>query len=311
MEMIDARALRSFIALASDLHFTRAADRLNIAQSVLSAQIRRLEDVIGTPLLHRSKRAAVSLTRTGEIFLAHAHEAIASLDRAERIGQLAARGEAGSAEIGYVFSAATCGVLPRLLSKLRQQLPLLQICPSMMETPHQIMAIQDGRLDLGLIRPRPRYPETVKAIDLHRETTRLALAATHPLADRDEIRAADLANENFINPQFHAADGLGAKLRHLASVGKFDLNPIIQVNDFVTAACMAASGYGIVLAPHSLSNMGIDGLVFREIADYHESLEIALAYRADGASASALSILSIVERLRREHAFPPKNGSDP
>lgn len=297
--MLDTKALRSFIALSDDLHFTRTADRLDIAQSVLSAQIKRLEDVIGAPLLHRRKRAAVSLTRTGEIFLTHAREVIAQLDRTERIGQLTARGEAGPVEMGYIFSAAICGMLPTLLSLLRRELPLLQLRPAMIETPQQIAAIADAKLDLGLIRPRPSYPEPVKAIPLYRETTLLALAASHPLACRAEIRAADLARETFINPQFHANDGLGAKLLQLSEIGGFTLEPITQVNDFVTAACMAAGGYGVVLAPHSLRNITIEGLVFREIVDYCEGLEIALAYRTDGASASARSIVTMVEALYR------------
>lgn len=295
--MLDTKSLRSFIALSDDLHFTRTADRLDIAQSVLSAQIRRLEDVIGAPLLHRRKRAAVSLTRTGEIFLAHAREAIAQLDRTERIGQLAARGDAGPVEIGYIFSAAICGMLPALLGLVRQKLPLLQLRPSMIETPQQIAAIADAKLDFGLIRPRPSYPDAVKAIPFYRETTLLALSRLHPLAGRAEIHAADLAGETFINPQFHANDGLGMKLLQLSEVGGFTLDPITQVNDFVTAACMAAGGYGVVLAPHSLRNIAIEGLVFREIIDYREGLEIALAYRADGSSAPAQSILAAITAM--------------
>ncbi|ATE63824.1 LysR substrate-binding domain-containing protein [Rhizorhabdus dicambivorans] len=308
--MLDTKAVRSFIALSEDLHFTRTADRLAIAQSALSSQIRRLEDVVGAPLLHRRKRAAVSLTRTGEIFLAQARAAIAQLDRAERIGQLAARGEAGPVEIGYIFSAAICGILPAMLRVLRDQLPLLQLRPSMMETPQQIAAIADAKLDVGLIRPRSNYPEAVKAIPLYRETTLLALAASHPLAARDEIRAADLAGESFINPQFHANDGLGTKLRQLAELGGFALDPITQVNDFVTAACMAAGGHGVVLAPHSLRNITIEGLIFREIVDYRESLEIALAYRVDGSSAPALSILELVRELQRQFACDSTSALD-
>lgn len=293
--MIDAKSVRSFLVLAEDLHFSRAADRLGIAQSVLSLHIKRLEDVIGAPLLHRRKRAAVSLTRTGEIFLAHAAEALASLERAERIGQQAARGEAGPVEIGYIFSAATSGLLPALLGLVHREMPLLQPNPSMMETPQQIAAIAEARLDVGLIRPRSHYPATVKAVTIYRETAILALSSDHPLADKATIHAADLAHENFINPQFHVNDGLGAKLDQLATIGGFILRPITQVSDFVTAACMAAGGHGVVLAPASLRNIAIDGLVFREVADHRTSLGIAIAYRADGSSTPATQILSLVQ----------------
>lgn len=189
-----------------------------------------------------------------------------------------------------------CGALPVLLGLIRQKLPLLQIRLSIMETPQQIAAIAEAKLDLGLIRPRPAYPGPVRTIPLFREPMMLALATTNPLADRRMINAADLAGETFINPQFHADDELGAKPLRLSEIGGFSLGPVIQVNDFVSAVSMAAGGYGVVLAPDSLRNIKLGGLVFREISDYHESVEIALAYRDDHASSAAQAIVTLLEQ---------------
>jgi DNA-binding transcriptional LysR family regulator len=98
--MLDARQLRYFVAVAEELHFARAADRLNVAQSAVSLQIKGLEEAFGARLLNRRKRAAVSLTEAGRLFLSEAVAAIRQLKRAEQVGRLAARGELGQIELG-------------------------------------------------------------------------------------------------------------------------------------------------------------------------------------------------------------------
>src|SRR5258708_11469170 len=110
--MIDCRQLNLFVALAEDLHFARTADRLDIAQSVLSLQIKRLETDLGVRLLNRNKRAAITLTNAGDVFLLEAKAALRQLERADRIGRLAARGEAGHVALGYIRSAASAPGLP-------------------------------------------------------------------------------------------------------------------------------------------------------------------------------------------------------
>src|SRR5258708_22272968 len=110
--MIDSRQLKIFVALAEALHFAHAADRLDIAQSVLSQQIKRLETDLGVQLLNRNKRAAITLTNAGDVFLVEAKAALRQLERADRIGRLAARGEAGQVALGYIGSAATAQVMP-------------------------------------------------------------------------------------------------------------------------------------------------------------------------------------------------------
>jgi DNA-binding transcriptional LysR family regulator len=87
--MLDARQLRYFIAVAEELSFARAADRLNVAQSAVSLQIKGLEEAFGARLLNRRKRAAVSLTEAGRLFLSEAEAAIRQLERAEQVGHLA------------------------------------------------------------------------------------------------------------------------------------------------------------------------------------------------------------------------------
>src|SRR6202047_782127 len=153
--MLDARQLRYFIAVAEELHFARAADRLNVAQAAVSLQIKGREEAFGARLLNRRKRAAVSLTEAGRLFLCEAVTAIRQLERAEQVGRLAARVELGHSEVGYVTSAAMNRTLPSLLREYRRSHPAVQLRLTAMETPRQLDALAKGRLDAALIRPRP------------------------------------------------------------------------------------------------------------------------------------------------------------
>ncbi|MFW2851190.1 LysR substrate-binding domain-containing protein [Sphingomonas sp. TX0543] len=298
--MLDSRSLLYFATLAEILHFGRTAEKLNVAQSVISVAIRRLEDSLGTSLLERGGRASVRLTKAGETFLEEARATLARLDRAERIGRLAGRGQAGPLHIGYVFSAAMCGVLPRMLQALHDQFPLLSVRPVQMETPEQLLAIADGRIDMGLVRSRPAYASPIAAQRVHEEPLMLALAATDPLANMVTIFPADLAGQRFIMPHFDESFGLVEHLDHLAREGEFVLQDVQRTADFVTALSLAAGGYGIVLAPRSLGALGFPDVVYREIAGFEDQVALALAWRNTGSPSVIDGVVAAVQRhLRR------------
>jgi len=297
--MLDARQLRYFIAVAEELHFARAADRLNVAQSAVSLQIKGLEEALGTRLLNRRKREAVSLTEAGRLFLSEAVAAIRQLERAEQVGHLAARGELGQIEVGYVTSAAMNRTLPRLLREYRLSHPTVQLRLTDMDTPRQLDALVNGRLDVALIRPRPSYAAGVTAHVIHREALCLALAADHPLARSRTLKASDLGNESFLVPQLTESSGFGSYLERLAVAGGISIKIVHDVVDFVTALSMAASGYGVVLGPESMRALGFSEIVFRPLADFPEKVELAVAFRAAEPSAAVRAFVDAAMALGR------------
>jgi LysR family transcriptional regulator, benzoate and cis,cis-muconate-responsive activator of ben and cat genes len=277
--MMDTRQLKAFVALTEDLHFARTADRLDIAQSVLSEQIRKLETDLGVRLLNRNKRAAVSLTDAGEIFLREARLALRQLERAESVGRLAARGEVGNISLGYVGSAVSTGVLPAALKGFRRERPEVDMHITLMETPRQLESLRHGRLDIGLLRSRSQYPEGVTAKIVKREQLMIALASNHPLTGSATIRAEQLSDEAFIVPQFSESEGFAENLSSLGRCGGFDAVPRHRVADFITALCMAAAGYGVVLVPQSMKAFAPTDVAFRSVDGYDQEVELALAYR--------------------------------
>jgi DNA-binding transcriptional LysR family regulator len=289
--MLEGRSLAFFVALAEELHFGRTAGRLDVSQAVLSVQIKRLEDRVGAPLFHRSKRAAVHLTRAGQIFLPEARAALQRLEQAERIGRLASRGEYGSLRIGYVFSSAICGLVPRMLQILRGRFPLLEVSLRLMETPSQLAALANGSIDLAIVRPRPTYPADVATHAVHREGALLAISPQHPLASRQAIVPANLMGETFIIPQFHEQVGLIDMLSNLAAAGGFKLQTLHRTPDFIATLAMVAGGYGVALVPRSLERLALEGVIYRPIDTFQEILELRAAYRADLAMPATIALI--------------------
>ena len=293
-DMLDADGLRAFVAVAEIGHFVKAADALGVTQSVVSKRLQRLEDQLGMHLITRGKRTAVRPTREGDLFLPQAKRAISELERIGRVARNIGRGEVGPVRIGYVFSAILTGVFPRIIRALRERLPDMVVEPVALETPEQLTAIADGRLDFGIVRPRPSYPAEVTVMRVHRERIMLAMSADNPLATLPGIKPALLSNTHFIVPQFHEEVGLIDIIRDLARMGDFPLAGLVRTKDFISAAGFAAGGMGVAVVPSSLRRLDLEGLVYREIDGHDGWLDLMLV---SGAAAPAAA----VEAVQRAH----------
>lgn len=295
--MLQGESLEAFLAIVEEGHFTRAADRLGIAQSVASKRLARLEDELKARLLDRGSRNRVALTRAGELFVPEAREVLAALRRAERLGRAIGRGTAGPVRIGYVFSGAMTGLLTGLVRALRTALPELQLVLTLLDTPAQLRSLADGSLDLAIVRLRPSWPERAQEICRQTEDVVVALGEGTKLAASSFLRPADLVGQTFITPQLQEEVGLADDVRRLARVGGLPNPRIIGTGDFITAACLAAAGEGIILAPASLQNLGIAGLTFRPLQDYSDEMTLALLARPE--------IPPALEALLRQFAAEP------
>lgn len=288
--MLETRALAFFIALADELHFGRTAERLGLAQSALSTHILRLEDRLGTRLFARGRRSAVQLTPAGRTFLAEARLAVAQAARAEQIGRMAGRGEAGPAHLGYVLSAALSGSLVTALGAIRNTLPELAVVAEPMDTPQQLAALLDGALDIGFIRPRAIYPAQIETMIVHRDALLLGLAASHPLARLDRVPPSALASETLIFPQFGDGGDFDTTVDRLSRRGGFVPSKILKTRDFITAIALVAAEHGVVIAPQVMAKLGIGEIIFRPIDGYDDQADLCLAWRV-GANHSLTQVV--------------------
>ena len=301
--MLESRQLRCFLAVAEELHFGRAADKLGIAQSALSRHVMDLERSLGVRLLNRGRRAAVSLTEPGKTFFSDALVGSRQLERARQAAHGAIRGETGRIAVGYVASAALSGVLPSILAQFRASQPLVNIELGPMETPRQLAALSDGLIDVAFLRSRREYPSDVNAVVVHRDPMLIALASNHALASR-RVDIGALAAQTFIIPQFDENTGFAEHLAELASIGGFQPKTIVHVHDFLTAVTLASAGYGVVPVPRCMLAINLPNITFKKIHGYAGTAELAVAYRQHRLSAAARGLAQIALRIGGDLAKP-------
>jgi LysR family transcriptional regulator, benzoate and cis,cis-muconate-responsive activator of ben and cat genes len=196
---MDLRQLRYFVAVAEELHFTRAAQRLHLAQSALSAQIRSLEREVGAPLLERSTRR-VTLTPVGETLLGDAREV---LDRADRVlarARSMARREAGAISVGCL-GAAPGELLPRAIAELGRRRPEATVEIHTFDFSQIQASLIGARVDLAFLY-LPYEEEELRDVEVTpvlEEPRVVVLAQSHPLARRDALTPMDVADEVFLS----------------------------------------------------------------------------------------------------------------
>lgn len=286
---MELRHLRSFLAVAEELHFGRAAARLHISQPPLSQQIRRLEDEIGARLFLRTKRR-VELTPAGRAFLAEARQAIASADRAVGAAQRAARGELGELVIGYITSA-TYGPLPDVIRMFRKRLPEVELKLRNLRSVHQSQALLDRRIDVGLVRPHAADSRIVYEA-LWRERVVVALPSDHPLAHGTAVDIADLATDIFLIAP--AEDTAAFHDEVFALCRKAGFTPRVEegVPDVQAALALVAAGLGINPVAATVQRYRRRGVVYRPLRPRSLRIELGLAWRRDDDSA-------LVQQFRR------------
>jgi len=283
---LELRHLRYFLAVAEELNYGRAAERLRIAQPGLSQQIRTLEDIIGTLLFDRSRRT-VSLTLAGELFLVEARKTLAQADTALVAAQRAGRGEVGRIAIGYVASAAYTGMLTSLVGSFRRAHPEVELQITEMEMQRQLEALAEDRLDIGFIRPPVSLPVGITSFPLLQEGVLLALPDTHALAEAESVELASLAADTFITPRH--GTGVSFHRHTVKACQAAGFHPLLgpQGQDFVTIASMVAVGLGVALVPQSVRCIQLPGIVYRPVAGPAIVAELALGYRRSEPSPAA------------------------
>ena len=187
---VELRHLRYFVAVAEELHFGRAAERLRVAQPGLSQQIQALERALGVALFDRTSRR-VELTAAGALLLAEGKRALAQTERALDRARRAGRGEVGRLTVAAIGSA-TYDVLPALLREHRRRYPEVELVLREMSTPAQVHALRSGEIDVGFLR-LPADTRDLVASTVREETMLLMLPESHPLAAHAEVPLAALA----------------------------------------------------------------------------------------------------------------------
>ena len=270
---MELRHFRCVLAVAHSLHFARAAAELGISPPALTKQVQETEQLLGTRLFQRSKRA-VSLTAAGELFVIEATRALAQLAQAQDVARRAGRGELGRLEIGYVASAAYSGVLQDQFSRFRVSHPGIHIGAREYAMDALPGLLDQGRVDLAFVRPPLHLPDGLDSVVLLRDRFVLAVQADSPLARLDMAEPAALAQQAFIVPE----QELGTL--EVSRRGGFAAQVVSRPGSLVAVLTEVSLGVGCAIVPHSvMASVQLPGVVFRELATPQISSEIAVAFR--------------------------------
>jgi DNA-binding transcriptional LysR family regulator len=289
---MELRHLRYFITVAEELNFTRAADRLHIAQPPLSQQISDLEAELEVKLFDRSKRP-LQLTKAGQEFLKEARIILSQVEQATRLAQRANRGEVGRLVVGF-NSSATQSVLPNILACFRERYPNVELVLREIDSFNQIQSLFNHQIDCGFLHTQNLDSRNLSCLSVFSEPVVVALPIDHRLAQNFLIPLQELAEEFFILPPEHMRQGFYGQVITLCQQAGFTPKVVQEVVWLQTVLGLVAGGVGVAIVPASMQNLERKGVVYRNLQNATLEIEMTLVWRRDDTSPVLQSFLKVV-----------------
>ncbi|GGF20314.1 LysR substrate-binding domain-containing protein [Williamsia phyllosphaerae] len=290
--MFSLPRLTCFIAVAEELHFGRAAERLHMTQPPLSRQIQQLENELGVQLIDRTSRS-VTLTAAGAAFLPDARHIVRLSESAVLTVRRVPAGDLGSVIIGFTGASAHA-ILPRLLDAARTTLPDVKLLLREMVSSAQIEALSRGELDLGLVRPIMTRPG-IATRPIHHERLVAALPEDHPLADAEHLAIEDFDDQPVI--MYSPVDARYFNELLISTFTAVGASPryVQYVTQVHTMLVLVRSGIGMALVPESAMTMHPDGVVFKQVTAVRDRpVQMNAAWRADNTNPALLRLMNDV-----------------
>lgn len=294
---MELRHLRYFVAVAEERNFTRAAERLHIAQPPLSRQIQQLEEELGVTLFERGSRP-LKLTEAGRFCLAHAQQLLAQTAElkamTQRVGQIDRK-----MSIGFVASTLY-GMLPKIIRRFRTEYSEVELSLHEMTTMEQIKALKEGQIDVGFGRIRHEDPN-VRRIVLREERLMAALPSGHPLTlAKPTLTLQDLIQETLIifpkSPRPSYADQVLAAFLDRALEPK----KVVEVRELQIALGLVAAGEGVSILPSSVRNLQRSDVSYMELNEQHLVSPIIMSKRMRDESQDITALLNLIYNLYDE-----------
>lgn len=291
---MELRQLKYFVALAEELNFSRAAERLHISQPPLTRQIQQLESDVDARLFSRGPRG-VELTPAGIALLDDARRILGLVGVArERTGKFG-QGRIGRLDVG-IFGSAILNHIPRLLLQFRQRYPEVQIALHDLKKAEQIAALREKRLTIGFNR-HVAVEEDIMVETVFLEPLLVALHNKHPLARHKSIRIAEVIDDPLILYPSNTRPGFADDVMALFRAEGAQPRVAQEVTDVVTAVALVASGFGICITPEAASTLRLPGVVYRPVkANPPPTIDLACLYRRDDDSPILKAFLEIVRK---------------
>ncbi|MFD1561112.1 LysR family transcriptional regulator [Paraburkholderia silviterrae] len=304
---MELRHLRYFVAVAEERNFTRAAQRLHIAQPPLSRQIQQLEEMLGVQLFERDSRP-LKLTDTGRFFYQHAVQLLAQTAELESMTRRVGKIER-SLSVGFVASTLY-GMLPKIIRRYRQENGAVELSLVEMTTMEQIKALKEGRIDVGFGRIRLEDP-SIRRVVLREERLIVALPLGHPLIEAKALLSLrDVVNETLIIYPKHPRPSYADQV--LAAFHDRALEPqrVYEARELQIALGLVAAGEGISIVPSSVYGLKRDDVSYKDLDDANLVSPIIMSMRMLDESEDVRRMLDLIyvlyEEGKMEHLAPPE-----
>lgn len=273
---MDIKQLRYFTVLADTLNFHRAAERLHITQPPLTVAIRKLETELGTPLFDRGTRG-VRLTAAGRAALGPAREALAQAELVRSAVQEGMQGQRGRLAVAFVGSAVS-EVLPRVIPAFRAAYPNVDLSLEELTSADIARGITSHQFDVGLVRLPLMERHPIDAEVIEHDVLVAAVPASSPLALREELGLADLADQPFV--QFEPVSVLHAMIMLACQRAGFAPRAAQEAHQVQTILSLVQSGLGVALVPARMTRAVPEGVRLLPLREPVE-IEMAVACRHD------------------------------
>jgi DNA-binding transcriptional LysR family regulator len=283
-EAVELRHLRSFVAVAEELHFGRAARRLRVAQPALSVTIRQLEHRVGAPLFLRSSRH-VELTPAGLLLLERARRLLAEVSKAIGATQRAGQGELLTLRVGFTDSAAL-SVLPTALSRFRRSHPGVHLDLLEGNSSSQLEALESDMTDVAVVAGPVSLP-TLHVETVTRDRFVVALPRAHPLARNATVSLSGLNEVELIQGPSHVAPEYQNVIARMFARAGVTPRIVHRATEYQATLSLVAAGLGASVVPAFVQNLQRSGVVFRPVRGAGARAEVVVARRRGAASTAA------------------------
>ena len=285
LDQISLRQLRCFVTVAEELHFHRAAERLNMRQPPLTQRIQAIEQDLGVELFTRRGRL-VELTEAGRLVLPEARAALAQIDRVRDAARKAERGEAGTLRIAVVISASLVPAFSEATKSFKQDYPDVALDLTWTVSQGCIQALRQGKVDLALVRRVLQQLDGLSYLTVARDRLMLVLPANHPKADADRIALADLADDRFVLFAPEKRSGIHG---HIIDIwARIGLTPRVgqEADNGLTILALVAAGFGIAILPSTLASLRMPNVVWKpiDVDERWTSSSLVMLYRQESLS---------------------------
>lgn len=291
------KQLSYFIAVAEELHFGRAAERLDMAQPPLSRQIKQLEEDLGAILFNRG-RSSITLTQAGTRLLQRGKDILARLDDTKLEVQRLGQGAEGRLRIGFVGSS-TFGILPNIIRSYRANYPQVNLSLIPMNTAALHRALVARELDVAFARPTLEDPEFISK-HLMEEKLILALPDIVETGSRTAAKLERLMTHNLILYPEHPRPGYGDMVIKAVENAGFEAPLRIWCMDLQTALSLVAVGEGVCIVPESVANAPRKGMKFLNIEPEIARTELSVNYRLDEQGVHVKNFVTVAQKVARK-----------